>query len=136
MRKVAPIWTAILVLCLTGCTGRNTFLVNQMDFDEVTNRIFAPPAFERQGGGSSIGGDARQFMALYVPKDPDATMDSDLREWDDFLMAHGAFSGSGESGSPGLYLRRKWANQGRIIVVDAVAMKNGKIRVTYLEALR
>jgi len=35
-----------------------------------------------------------------------------------------------------MYWRQKWDNKSRYIIVDAVAMKNGNIRVTYREILR
>ena len=136
MRKVATILVITLTMCLSGCTGGNSLIVTQADFDKVTNSIFSSPEFTRRGGGLAGGGDEMEFSAVYEPKDATAKLLFDFGAWDAFLNGKDKFSGRGKGGSQGLYWRQTWDNRNRFIVIDAVAMKNGNVRVTYREILR
>ena len=136
MMKAVPVLAIIVGVCISGCVGGNPLLVAQTDFDKITDGIFDSTSFTRWGGGSAGGGDEMEFTAVYGPKDPDAELRFDFSAWDTFLKGKDKFSGHGKGGSQGLYWRQTWDNRNRFIVIDAVVMKNGNVRVTYREILR
>ena len=138
MSRISIPLTFIAALLIAGCSGKgkSVLLVNQAEFDAVTDKILPSPQFERRGGGVAGGRDEIEFSATYEPKDPNATVVFDFAEWNTVLEARERFGSRGEGGSQGLYWRQTWGNKDRFIVIDAVAMKNGNIRVTYREVVR
>lgn len=124
-----------LLLYLSGCSGDNTLLVTQADFDKVTDEMFTPTSFTRRGGSSTGGADQVGFTAVYDPQDSDAEFHFDFSAWNVFLNGKEKFTDHGHGGSPGLHWRQTWDNRSRSILVDAVAMKDRTIVVTYYEAL-
>ena len=136
MKTLMKISTVAILAYLAGCIGGNSLLVTQADFDKVTNGIFTSAHFTRGGGGLSGGDNGIEFTAIYEPNDKEAALHFDFSAWDSFLKSKDTFSGHSEGGCLGLYWRETWDNRSRFIVIDAVAMKDGNIRVTYREILR
>ena len=136
LMRAATALATIVVLCNLGCGVRSSPLVTKADFGNVTNGMFDPASYDMMGGGSSEGGDDLEFTSIYIPKDPDAELHFDFTPWDKFLKKKETFTSYGKGGSPGLYWRQTWSNRNRHIVIDAVAIKDGSVLVTYCEILR
>ena len=128
--------TILIIIFLIGYFGRKSIVVNNHEFDMVSNSIFSTPVFKRVGGSSITGGDYFEYMAIYEIVNLQVPLTFDFKPFDDLLKSKNKFSGLGVGGSQGLYWRQNWINNSRSIIITAVSMKNGNILVTYSEILK
>ena len=136
--KMIPfcLFTIALVILVSGCSDRASPITTKSDFLCVINAMFDPALFTLTGNGSSVaGGDYTEFEAILKPNNPNPQVAFDFSPWDTFLKSKDSYTGNSKGGSLNLYWRQTWINEKRFIMVDAVIMQDGNIKISYLEVL-
>ncbi|MEM0967192.1 MAG: hypothetical protein AAGJ81_13690 [Verrucomicrobiota bacterium] len=136
MRTLLLATTIAAVLLSSGCAEHKRLVVSKEDFNAITEKVFPPFDFQVVGQGESLSGSIREFHILLRPTSENIPLVFDFTAWNDWLSGKDNFTGVGRGGSQGLYWNQTWRSEKRVISVDAVAMKNGTIKASYLEIPR
>lgn len=128
--------TVTAMMLVSGCGGAQPLLMNKSHFETLSEATFPAKDFRRIGTGSSFVGDELEFSQELEPLDPSKPINLGFSEFGKFLLAHDTFTGSGNGGSASLHWRSTWSNSRRFIMVYGSVLKNGNVRLVYLEVVR